>query len=42
MAIEGKELPALIFWFLVSGIAIYATSKALGKVSEKIGDIFES
>jgi len=41
MAVETKEIPALVFWFLISGIAIYATSKVLGKVNEKIHDVFQ-
>ena len=41
MAVETKEVIPLIFWFLVSGIAIYATSKALGKVSEKVSAILK-
>ncbi len=41
MAIEPKEIIPLIFWFLISGIAIYATSKVLGKVNEKIHTVFQ-
>jgi len=40
MALEGKEILPLLFWFLVSGVAIYATSKALGKVSQTIDNIW--
>jgi len=39
--LEPQEIPPLLFWFLVSGIAIYATSKALGKVSEKVSLILK-
>ena len=41
MALEPKEIPALLFWFLLSGIAIYATTKALGKVSQQIEKTFD-
>jgi len=41
MAIEGREVFPLLFWFLVSGISIYATSRALGKVSDKVSLILK-
>ena len=40
MGLEGREVFPLLFWFLVSGVAIYATSKALGKVSQQIESIW--
>jgi len=40
MPLETREIPSLIFWFFVSGVAIYATSKVLGKVNEKIHTVF--
>ncbi len=41
MTLEGKEVLPLLFWFLISGVAIYATSKALGKVGEQIENIWQ-
>jgi len=40
MPVEPNEIPKLLFWFLVSGIAIYATSKALSKVNAQIAAVF--
>jgi len=40
MSVETREIPALLFWFLVSGIAIYVTSKLIGKVSSQIENVF--
>ena len=40
MALETREIPKLLFWFLISGIAIYITSKAIGKVGEEISAVF--
>ncbi len=41
MALKAEEIPELLFWFLLSGVAIYATSLVVGKVGEKIKLIFE-
>ena len=40
MPVETREIPELLFWFLISGIAIYVTSKILGKVNEQIANVF--
>lgn len=37
--LEAKEIPSLLFYFLLSGIAIYVTSKLVGQVSKKIGEV---
>lgn len=41
MAVEGREVIPLIFWFFLSGVAIWATAKVLGKVNEKINTTFK-
>jgi len=41
MALEAKEIPSLIFWFLVVGIGFYVAAKATEKVSERVSEIIQ-
>lgn len=41
MAVEPREIPALIFWIFVAGLAFFAAAKATGKVSERVSAILK-
>ena len=41
MALEAREIPKILFYFLLSGIAIYVTAQIVGKVKDEITNTFK-
>ena len=41
MALEAREIPTLLFWFLLSGVAIYITAQIVGKVKDEITKVMQ-
>ena len=40
MALEGREIPALIFWVAVLGITVLVASKVVSHISTKASEVF--
>ena len=40
MALETKEIPALLFWVAVLGITVLIASKVVSQVSAKASEVF--
>ena len=40
MALETREIPALVFWVAMLGITVFVASKVIKQVGDKVGEVF--
>jgi len=40
MALETREIPSLLFWILLAGVAYIVAAKITGEVSKQITAVF--